>query len=93
MAVNWHNIQERVVSTFVQAVGGLLFAAAEYVAANGVADWRTAAVALGTPALLSLAKNLGAELKRDLADAGVQLPAAVPSDADRAALTKSTPQA
>lgn len=82
--VNWKNIGERVLSTFTQAILGALAAGAEFVAANGL-DWRTAAVAVGVPALLSLAKNLQAELNKDLSDAGVT-PVAQ-SDANRAALT------
>jgi len=83
--VNWKNIGERVLSTFTQAVLGALAAGAEFVVANGL-DWRTAAVAVGVPALLSLAKNLQAELNKDLADAGVNVQV-VTTDAERAALT------
>lgn len=69
MAVNWKNVGERVLSTTTQALLGALAAGAEFVMANGL-DWRTAAVAVGVPALLSLAKNLQAELTKDLTDLG-----------------------
>lgn len=66
--VNWHNVFERCVSTATQALVGVLGAGAEYIAAHGVADWRTGLTAVGIPALLSLAKNLQAELQKDVVD-------------------------
>lgn len=88
MSVNWNNVVERVVSTTVQALVGAAAASAEVVA-SGALDWRTALTSVVTAALVAFGKNLQVELSTPDAPQAVSRETSVPSDADRAALTRT----
>lgn len=90
MSVNWKNVAERLISTTVQAAAGAAVAAAEAVVTHQL-DWVTALTGVAVAALLSLAKNLQVELSTgNEPDVPANVPLGVPSDADRAALTRTT---
>lgn len=83
MSVNWHNVVERVVATTWQGVVAAAAAGAEAVS-TGALDWRTYVTGVAVAGLMSLAKNLQAEL----AAPNTPNVVSVPSDRDRAALTR-----